>query len=84
VWMQRLCAAFPRLVWLNPEPQARWASSPSTGITRDLLAGRMFPLTLAGLDLAIGELRRPLHGGAGALAGAGATSVTQSPPAGVS
>ena len=19
-WMQRLCAAFPRLVWLNPEP----------------------------------------------------------------
>jgi uncharacterized protein with von Willebrand factor type A (vWA) domain len=83
-WMQRLCAAFPRLVWLNPEPLARWAYSPSTGITRDLITGRMFPLTLAGLDLAIGELRRPLRGGAAALTGAGATSVTQSTPARVS
>jgi uncharacterized protein with von Willebrand factor type A (vWA) domain len=84
VWMQRLCAAFPRLVWLNPEPAARWAYSPSTGIARGLIAGRMFPLTLAGLDLAIGELRRPLGGGAAALTGTGATSVTQSPPPAVS
>ena len=84
VWMQRLCAAFPRLVWLNPEPAERWAYAPSTEITRELIAGRMFPLTLEGLDLAIGELRRPLGGAAAALAGTGATSVTQSPPPGVS
>jgi uncharacterized protein with von Willebrand factor type A (vWA) domain len=83
-WMQRLCTAFPRLVWLNPEPAARWDYSPSTGITRELIAGRMFPLTLAGLDLAIGELRRPCRGGAGAFAGTGATSVTQGPPPRVS
>ena len=83
-WMQRLCAAFPRLVWLNPEPAVRWAYSPSTVLTRELIAERMFPLTLAGLDLAIGELRRPCRGGAGAFAGTGATSVTQSPPPGVS
>jgi len=44
----------------------------------------MFPLTLAGLDLAIGELRRPLSRAAAALTGTGATSVTQSPPPGVS
>jgi len=84
VWMQRLCAAFPRLVWLNPEPAARWAYAASTGITRELIAGRMFPLTLAGLDLAIAELRRPPGGGAAALTGTGATSVTQSAPPGVS
>jgi uncharacterized protein with von Willebrand factor type A (vWA) domain len=84
VWMQRLCAAFPRLVWLNPEPAARWTYSPSTGITRELIAGRMFPLTLAGLDLAIAALRRPPSGGAAALTGTGATSVTQSAPPGVS
>src|SRR5580700_8217518 len=24
VWMQRVCEAFPRLVWLNPEPVERW------------------------------------------------------------
>ena len=83
-WMQRLCAAFPRLVWLNPEPAVRWAYSPSTVLTRELIAERMFPLTLAGLDLAIGELRRPLSRAAAALTGTGATSVTQSPPPGVS
>jgi uncharacterized protein with von Willebrand factor type A (vWA) domain len=84
VWMQRLCAAFPRLVWLNPEPAVRWEYSPSTVLTRELIAGRMFPLTLAGLDLAIGELRRPLGGASGTLTGTGATSVTQSPSPGVS
>ncbi|HZC87074.1 MAG TPA: VWA domain-containing protein [Steroidobacteraceae bacterium] len=84
VWMQRLCATFPRLVWLNPEPAARWAYSASTGITRELIGGRMFPLTLAGLDLAIAGLRRPPGGGAPTLTGTGATSVTQSAPPGVS
>ena len=79
VWMQRLCAAFPRLVWLNPEHEAHWAYTPSTRITRELIHGRMFPLSLAGLDLAISELRRPVGAAAAAAAGAGATSVTQSP-----
>jgi len=84
VWMQRLCAAFPRLVWLNPEAEAHWAYTPSTRITYELIHGRMFPLSLAGLDLAISELRRPPGGAAPAPAGAGATSVTQSPPPAVS
>ena len=60
VWVQRLCAAFPRLVWLNPEPLERWDYTASVGITRNLVGERMFPLTLAGLDRAIEELRRPL------------------------
>jgi uncharacterized protein len=59
VWMQRLCGAFPRLIWLNPEPLSRWAHSASIRITRELIADRMYPLTLAGLDRAIVELRRP-------------------------
>ena len=83
VWMRRLCAAFPRLVWLNPEDPASWAYTPSTSILSELIQGRMFPLSLAGLDLAIGELRRPLSGAAAASTGAGATLVTQSPPAAV-
>jgi uncharacterized protein len=60
VWMQRLTAAFPRLVWLNPEPRERWEYTPSVRITRELVGERMFPLTLEGLDGAIRELRRPL------------------------
>ncbi|HWX68413.1 MAG TPA: VWA domain-containing protein [Steroidobacteraceae bacterium] len=82
-WMRRLCAAFPHLVWLNPEDPTRWPYSPSTGIVRDLIRGRMFPLSLAGLDLAMRELRRPSSGTAAASSGTGATSVTQSPLPGV-
>jgi uncharacterized protein with von Willebrand factor type A (vWA) domain len=59
VWIQRLCNAFPRLVWLNPEPLERWRYTQSIGITRDLIGDRMFPVTIEGLDRAIGELRRP-------------------------
>jgi uncharacterized protein with von Willebrand factor type A (vWA) domain len=60
VWMQRLCARFPRLVWLNPEPVERWSYTQSVRITRELIGERMFPVTIEGLDRAIGELRRPL------------------------
>ena len=60
VWMRRLCARFPRLVWLNPEPLERWEYTSSVRITRELIGDRMFPVTLDGLDRAIGELRRPL------------------------
>ncbi len=79
VWMQRLCAAFPRLVWLNPEPQVRWDYTHSVRLTRELLGGRMFPLTIAGLDLAIRELRRPRSAAPAGHGVAAATSVTQHP-----
>ncbi len=58
VWMQRMTAHFPRLVWLNPERAERWEWTPSAKITRELVAGRMFSLTLDGLDRAIAELKR--------------------------
>jgi uncharacterized protein with von Willebrand factor type A (vWA) domain len=60
VWMERLCAHFPRLVWLNPEAPDRWEYTPSVRITRELIGERMFPVTIAGLGRAIDELRRPL------------------------
>lgn len=84
LWMQRLCSAFPRLVWLNPEAPARWEHTPSVRLTRELIGERMFPLTIAGLDRAIGELRRPLSAVGLTHRGAGATSVTQPPPGRVS
>ncbi|NDE00656.1 MAG: VWA domain-containing protein [Gammaproteobacteria bacterium] len=58
VWMQRVAAHFPYLVWLNPEPEERWDWTPSIRVTQDLIAGRMFPLTLDGLDRATAALRR--------------------------
>ena len=58
VWLARLVAHFPRLVWLNPEPEEHWNWTPSVEITRQLVGGRMFPLTLEGLDRAMRELKR--------------------------
>jgi hypothetical protein len=64
---------------LNPEDPQRWDYTPSVRITRQLIGERMFPLTLAGLDLAIRELRRPFTAPGGVAPGAGATFVTQDP-----
>lgn len=60
-WMQRIAAHFPRLVWINPEPQERWDYTPSVQLTRELTGERMFPMTLRGLESAMGELRRREH-----------------------
>ncbi len=57
VWLQRVCAAWPHHVWLNPEPASRWELTQSIHITRQLVENRMFTLTLNGLDQAI----RALH-----------------------
>jgi len=56
VWLQRLMKQYPKFAWINPQPQARWRQTASVEVTRDLLEGRMYPLTLAGLDDAIGAL----------------------------
>jgi uncharacterized protein with von Willebrand factor type A (vWA) domain len=57
-WMARIAAHFPRLVWLNPEPEDRWKWTASVAMTRQLIGDRMFPLTLHGLDAAMRELKR--------------------------
>ncbi len=56
VWLRRLIKHFAKFAWINPEPQSRWRHTASIEMTRELLEGRMYPLTLAGLDEAIGAL----------------------------
>jgi uncharacterized protein with von Willebrand factor type A (vWA) domain len=56
VWIKRLLNAYPKAVWLNPEPEQRWDYTPSTKLIREIMDGRMFPLTIRGLDDAIREL----------------------------
>ncbi len=51
-WMSRLRRAYPKHVWLNPEPEDRWEYVPSIGVARELLENRMYPLTLGGIDRA--------------------------------
>ena len=56
-WLRRLFDAFPHHAWLNPQPRSRWDHVQSITMARELLEGRMYPLTLAGLDQAARALR---------------------------
>jgi uncharacterized protein len=58
VWMQRLVNTYPSAVWLNPVAEQYWGYSRSTDIVRALMHGRMYPLTLEGLDEAMRTLSR--------------------------
>jgi len=58
VWMRRLLNIYPHAVWLNPMPEKYWQYTASTGMLRELMENRMFPLTLEGLDAAMRELMR--------------------------
>jgi len=57
-WMKCLVSAYPHLVWLNPQPREHWGHIYSVGLTRELVGGRMFPLTIEGIMDAIRELQR--------------------------
>jgi uncharacterized protein with von Willebrand factor type A (vWA) domain len=56
VWLDRLMKHFPKFAWINPQPQSRWRQTASIDMTREMLEGRMYPLTLAGLDDVIDAL----------------------------
>ncbi|NNM76746.1 VWA domain-containing protein [Sphingomonas sp. ID1715] len=60
VWMHRITNTYPAAAWLNPVPEKHWGYSQSIAIMRELMNGRMFPLTLDGLDDATRELSRKL------------------------
>ena len=56
-WIKRLLNTYSKAIWLNPEPKARWDYTPSVKLVRDLMEGRMYPLTIAGLDEGMKKLR---------------------------
>ena len=58
VWMQRLLSTYSSCVWFNPVPESEWDYTESIRMMRQLLGGRMYPLTLEGLDAAMRELAR--------------------------
>ena len=58
VWMHRLTTTYPSAAWLNPTPEAHWGYSQSIALIKQLMNGRMFPLTLTGLDDAMRSLTR--------------------------
>ncbi len=57
-WIKRVTDIYEHAVWLNPVPEQHWSWTPSIKLMGDLMEGRMFPLTLEGLDKAMKELMR--------------------------
>jgi uncharacterized protein len=55
-WLERLTQNYRKFAWLNPQPRDRWRITQSLTIAREIMDGRMYPLTLSGLDDAIGDL----------------------------
>ncbi len=49
-WLQRLLKAFPKYAWINPEPQGVWKYRQSIDVIHEIVQGRMYPLTLKGLE----------------------------------
>ena len=58
LWLQRALDVYANAIWLNPQPEAVWNYHESIGITRELMGGRMFPLTLEGLERGMRLLSR--------------------------
>jgi uncharacterized protein with von Willebrand factor type A (vWA) domain len=57
-WMGRLARTYPACIWLNPVAERDWDYTQSIRIVRQLMSGRMYPLTLDGLDMGMRELVR--------------------------
>jgi len=58
VWLDRLTSHFNKSVWINPVKEEYWGYSQSTQMLHKLMNGRMYPLTLGGLENATRELSR--------------------------
>ena len=49
-WLQRFTNAFPKFIWLNPDPEGLWQYRQSIAVVRQLMNNRMFPVTIEGLE----------------------------------
>jgi uncharacterized protein with von Willebrand factor type A (vWA) domain len=58
VWLRRLRATYDKCIWINPVPEDEWEYTQSIAMTRQLMEGQMYPLTLQGLEQGMTSLSR--------------------------
>lgn len=58
-WFERLVDAYPSHIWWNPFEERHWGHVDSIQIIRRMIGERMYPLTIAGLEQGIRQLRHP-------------------------
>ncbi len=56
IWLRRVLDKWNNAIWLNPVEERTWRYTQSTQMINQLFAGRMFPMTLSGLDQGLKEL----------------------------
>ena len=49
-WLARFTRAFPKFIWLNPEPEGLWQYRQSIAVIKQIMQHRMFPVTIDGLE----------------------------------
>ncbi|RPH16007.1 MAG: hypothetical protein CBB67_016350 [Alteromonadaceae bacterium TMED7] len=57
-WLNRITSHFTHCIWLNPQPQQYWEYYQSVALIKELMADKMFPLTLQGLSDGISALQK--------------------------
>ena len=50
LWLRRFATLYHKMIWINPTPQETWEYSSTVGMTQELMEGRMYPLTIRGLE----------------------------------
>ncbi|MEP4484962.1 MAG: VWA domain-containing protein [Halioglobus sp.] len=57
-WMNRLRDTYEKVIWINPIPEDEWEYTQSIAMTNQLMEGKMYPLTLKGLEEGMGYLSK--------------------------
>ena len=57
-WMGRFGEIYDKVIWLNPTPQETWEYSSSVMMTQELVGGKMYPLTIKGLEEGMSQLSK--------------------------
>ncbi len=58
IWLGRLLHQYRHSIWLNPMQERYWTYTQSIAMIQKIMEGRMYPLTLEGLDAGMRELMR--------------------------
>ncbi len=58
MWVKRVTDIYSKCIWLNPEPEEIWPYRQSIQVMKELMGGRMYPTTIAGLERAMKVLAK--------------------------
>ncbi|MGV6808046.1 MAG: vWA domain-containing protein, partial [bacterium] len=58
LWLQRMTKTYDKVIWLNPVQKDYWKYTMTIQMIEELMEGRMYPLTLAGIEEGMASLSK--------------------------